>query len=217
MIRWGIVLWICCMSVVLPAQSDTLAPFKSFSKSYKLPKRANVIKLSPFSFLWGQIPFAGELRPSYERLITHNQSVTVGFSYNYLTPLLLVGFLASGSVPFPVSIQGARIHAGYRFYPLKRVEAPEGLFFGPHVSYNFIKVKDRTANYLEYFITYFNVSMMVGYQFEFDEHWMLEAYTGIGYRYNQGDLTNYAQRTRKVERIGGPVKFNLGVNFCYAF
>jgi hypothetical protein len=198
------------------AQSSDTIGFKGF-RAHKMPRYVNIVKASPVSYLWGQIPFTGELRLSYERMLTHNQSVTAGFSYNYLNPFFAVAFALGGKIPFPISMQGARVQAGYRFYPIKKLEAPEGFFFGPHVSYSFVKVKDRAIQYTEYFISYFNVNLLAGYQFQIDDHFFVEGYTGIGYRMNRGEFVNYARRTTDVQRIGGPVKVSLGINFAYAF
>lgn len=160
--------------------------FEGF-KERKLPFKQNIIKSNLIPVLVGQIPLCGELRFTYERMLTHNQSITLGASYNF--PNLLLFVMPAITNPNnrtlkDYSMRGGRLTLGYRFYPLKRRHAPNGLFFGPYGSFNFVKIKERKGNgdYLMY--CYSNVSLILGYQFHLRKGVFMEFFGGLGYRKN---------------------------------
>ncbi len=167
-------------------EADSL-DFEGFEER-KLPFKENVIKSNIIPVIAGQIPFCGELRFTYERMLSHNQSVTLGLSYNYPSLLLFVLpaiFNPTNSILSEVSMRGGRVTFGYRFYPLKRKEAPEGFFAGVYGSYNFVKLKLRNGNGSYSVLNYANGSAIAGYQFLLSQKGVfLELFGGVGYRKN---------------------------------
>ncbi len=160
--------------------------FEGF-KERKLPFKQNIIKSNLIPVFVGQIPICGELRFTYERMLTHNQSVTIGVSYNF--PSLLLFVMPAITNPNnrtlkDYSMRGGRLTLGYRFYPLKRRHAPNGLFVGPYGSFNFVKIKERHGNGDYELFCYANASAILGYQFHLRKGVFMEFFGGIGYRKN---------------------------------
>ncbi len=203
--------------------ADTLH-FEGFKEPKKLPYKLNVVKASPMPFFIGQIPYCGEIRITYERMLASHHSLLLGGSYNYPNVILLVMSAVSDTAQSfkDFSLRGGRVMFGYRFYPIKRQSAPKGLFFGPYVSYNFVKIKQRKGNGSYDLINYLNADMVVGYQFEMGHSVFMEFMGGIGYRNNWG--VYYDARLNRSERYDiydikflKNVKFLLQVNFGYGF
>ena len=124
-------------STIFGEQSDTLEikKFKGF-KTPQFPSALNVLKTNLIPIFIGQIPVCGEIRLTYERMIWHNQSISVGGSYNFPSLLLLVMpaiINPKHATLSKYSIRGGRIIFAYRYYPLG-TEAPKGFFFGPYLS-----------------------------------------------------------------------------------
>lgn len=198
--------------------------FQGF-KEKKMPYKQNVVKFSPIPLLFGQINFCGELRVTYERMLTHNQSLSLGVSYNYPSlPLMITTSMSqSGNIFKGLSVYGARGTIAYRFYPLKSREAPEGFFVGPLVSYNFVQIREKNGSGSFVNINYFNANAVCGYQVEFGKGVMMEFVGGLGYKRNFSvsyDASTKQRSTRELEGILPPVKnvkVVLFINLCYAF
>ena len=207
---------------LLAQEADSLLIGFNGFKNEKIPFKGNVIKFSPIPLLVGQIPYCGELRLTYERLITHNTSFSIGGSYNFPSVIFAIASRGSGVNINQFSFRGGRAILGFRYYPLKRKKAPAGLFFGPYISYNFVRVKEKKGNgsYLD--LNYFNASAITGYQFNFGKSIYFEVFGGIGYRKNftrEFDSRNKSRLTYDTEVLG-PIKnlkVILQVNLGYAF
>jgi hypothetical protein len=184
----------------------------------------NIVKANIIPFLIGQIPYCGEARITYERMLTHNQSLVIGASYNYPNIFLLMADLRSGSRSFSqFSLRGGRGMIGYRYYPIKSLTAPNGLFIGPFFSYNFVKIKEKNGNGSYQLVNYMNATFTVGYQVAFTKHFYGEIITGIGYRKNFYINYNASTNTKSVTDYQFPikalnhVKFLMMINLAYAF
>lgn len=213
------------VGVAFSQDSDTAAvEFQGF-KERKIPYKQNVIKFSPIPLLFGQINFCGELRITYERMLTHNQSLSLGFSYNYPSlPLMLSTSLSrNGNIFKGINVFGARGTIAYRYYPLKSREAPEGFFVGPFVSYNFVQLREKGGSGSFVNINYFNANAVCGYQVEFGKGVMMEFVGGLGYRKNfivEYDASTDRRSVSDLEGFLPPlknVKIVLFINLCYAF
>lgn len=214
---------VCTLFTLCAQDADTLG-FSGF-KQVRFAQKQNLIKASAVPFFMGQIPYCGEFRITYERMLTHNQSLSVGFSYNYPNPIfLLSALLDTGQTLFKAySFRGARGTFGYRFYPFKEMDAPDGIYFGPYVSYNFVRIKERNGNgsYLD--LNYFNAGGIIGYQIKADDNLYFDIFTGIGYRKNFWVEFDARTNRRKVYDTQPlipalqHVKFYLQINAAYAF
>ncbi|MCX6200120.1 MAG: DUF3575 domain-containing protein [Bacteroidetes bacterium] len=184
--------------------------FQGF-KERKLPFKQNVIKSNLIPIFMGQIPLCGELRFTYERMLTHNQSLTIGASYNFPNLFLFVmpAITNPGRATLKnYSLRGGRITLGYRFYPLKRRHAPNGLFFGPYGSFNFVKIKERKGNGSFETWNYADACFILGYQFHMRRGVFMEFFGGLGYRKNfirDYDARYNSTSEREYYVIKGPV------------
>lgn len=203
--------------------------FEGF-KDRKIPFKQNVIKWNLIPVFVGQIPLCGELRFTYERMLTHNQSLTVGVSYNFPSiPFVLVPS-AMNSRRFGIkdfSMRGGRFTLGYRYYPKKNKDAPQGVFTGPYGSLNFVKIKERNGSGNFETIYYTNVSWIAGYQVHLRHGVMFEFFGGLGYKKNfirayNAQYNSYSQQDfdlfeRTPLRILKNVKITLQVNVGFGW
>jgi hypothetical protein len=175
--------------------------------------------------LVGQIPLCGEFRITYERMIAYNHSLLLGASYNYPNVILLLMSAVAdppGTGFKSYSLRGERVMFGYRYYPLTNKDAPEGFYFGPYFSYNFVKMKERKGDDSYVMFNYANASMVAGYQIEMRDGWFVDFMGGLGYRYNFIRSFNAYTKRMETSEIPGIVflkniKLTVQINFCYAF
>ncbi|HWB65176.1 MAG TPA: hypothetical protein VG603_16795 [Chitinophagales bacterium] len=205
------------------AQSDSTG-FTGF-KVVKSSETVGVLKVNPIPLLEGQIPVCGELRIEYEQMLAKRQSLTIGVSYNYPNFFLLAfgGNMHNhyGSFYSNYSMRGARVMLGYRYYPLDEDEAPEGFYFGPFISYNFVDFKDKHSKDYE-IINYFDACGIVGYQVMADK-FSFDVFGGLGYRNNFVVNEQYPFNRYYDRSVVSPfkwfehVKIALQFNFGYVF
>ncbi|MCS6935196.1 MAG: hypothetical protein NZM35_08620 [Chitinophagales bacterium] len=214
---WLALLW--CLAT--QAQRKDTTGFEGFKPVRTIPHQ-NLVKTFPLPFLVGQIMYCGEARFTYERMITHNQSVLVGVSYNYPNLLLLLNDVLYQSGFSRFNIHGARGMLGYRIYPFRTSVAPEGPFAGVYMSYNYARVRERSGNGDFFALHYTNASVVGGYQMYLGDNFYGEGFAGIGYRYNfvqSYDASTGRTSLREISTI--PVfknlKFVLQFNVSYAF
>jgi hypothetical protein len=179
--------------------NDSIA-FSGF-KDPKLPGHYNVIKFNPIPLVMGQmflaVPASGELRINYERMITHNQSITIGGSLIFPGPLWAVARSLDTTATFKrFNYIGGRATFGYRFYPAKKMKAPEGFFFGPMFSYSFVKITDKQSKDWNG-VHRFNASLIAGYQVLVAKNFYIETVIGLGYqRYWMQEYDSFRDRKR---------------------
>jgi hypothetical protein len=224
---WLIVLWLITPAKTQAQQDDTTG-FVAF-KATKFPVKANTVKIGVIPFLVGEIPWCGEIRITYEHPITHNQSLLAGLSYNYPGALLLLESVSTpGSGISDFSWRGGRIMLGYRWYPLKRSDAPKGFYFGPYFSYNFLKIRDKQDHTIYETMDYLNASLLVGEQVLAHNGFTFDVFGGFGYKDNfiaHSDPNLLVPIIRPTDLLGishasnaaQHFKFTLQVNFGYSF
>lgn len=143
----------------------------------------NVLKTSPFPLLISQIPITGSIRVMYERVMGLKQSTVIGASYVF--PNALFRQLATevyDTFGVNISAHGFRAQAAYRYYLTGK--APNGLFIGPHVSANIVKVNYKEIDDIWTNIYYLNANALFGFQWLIKGKVGFDLYTGFGYRQN---------------------------------
>jgi len=208
-------------------RADT-SGFEGFN-AVKFPVKANTVKIGIVPFLVGEIPYCGEIRVTYEHPITHNQSILAGLSYDYPGALLLLASVSSpGSGINQLSWRGGRIMLGYRWYPLKKNDAPKGFYIGPYFSYNFLKIQDKQDHSIYETMDYINASFIVGEQVLARNGFTFDIFCGAGYKDNfiaHNDPNLNVGILKPTDLLGVPpapaaaqhIKFTLQVNFGYSF
>ncbi|MFC5270441.1 hypothetical protein [Adhaeribacter terreus] len=200
----------------------------------------NVIKIAPFAFIHGQMPFTAESRIGYERVIGKQSSVAG--SYSYLGTNYPFGFIGSAALsatltsaivlygkPGKVAIvwtetdiqaTGYRYQFQYKRYLSSNKMAPEGWYLSPHYSYaktdynvemnDFeikFKVKAKNESY----------NLLFGYQEVLGKHFVVDIFTGLGYRNNRRDILDDQDNFLKRMEKGSALKFSSGFNIGWAF
>ena len=182
-------------------------------------RKLNIIKTNFIPLLISQNPLTSELRVVYERIVGENQSTFVGLSYIYpnvfFKDTLQYYRNISGE---DIRMHGFRAQIGYKFYVLKSKQAPNGLYVGPHASFNQSKVFIKDYYPDQYFvkIIYSNVNAHVGYQVVAGG-FAIDFTTGFGYRHNyviEGDINPVRERR---ETLHKGLKFSLFFNMGVAF
>ena len=212
------------------AQVDTA--FRGFST----PKSAytpSILKFNLIPLLVGQISFTGELRVAYERVIAKRQTITVSGSYDFPNFILVAlsnrfgargGHNGGGSNVNSVYINGGRVTFGYRYYPLYESTALNGLFVGPYLSYNVVKIQEKDNSTEWNTVNYADATAIVGYQKVFAEHWSFEFFGGFGYKDNfilhpnsQADAFYNGYATFRRSAGLSHLKVAMQINFGYVF
>lgn len=232
-----LVIIMVCMAVGAFAQNTDTTGFIGFKNPGKILDRVNVIKTSPVPFIVGQIPYCGEFRLTYERVLAEHHSITVGGSLNYPGALMLVLQATDTTGQFKAkdySIIGGRFTLGYRYYPFtKRRQAPKGFFVGPYASYNVAVIKLKGGNGSSEGINFFNVCAILGYQIVKKNGFSFEFFGGIGYKnnfvkeynahYGTTTTSSFPSFIAVPSPTGGVLKgvdhlkFALQINMGYAF
>ena len=202
-----------------------------------MPK--NIIKIAPFAFIHGQVPFTVESRIGYERVISPKSSIAGSYSHLGTNPVF--GFIGSvalsatlttvlnvygkpgkaGLVLEKTTIEpsGFRYQFQYKKYFGKNATAPEGLYLSPHFSYSEATYRVEFKNFdiqtrLE--MKNRNYNLLFGYQGILGKHFVFDVFTGLGYKQLSTDVidTN-GVRLRTIE--GSPLKVSSGFNMGWAF
>lgn len=143
----------------------------------------SVIKISPLQFMWGTVPLTGEYGFSYEYKV--GVKSTIEAKAAYVTKGLLFLMIEStmyGPNDPHLTMNGVRLQADYRFYPLNN-EAPKGLFVAPLFSFATVNFSDEISKQSGYYLkaTHFEFAVIAGYQFIFG-NMALEPHIGVKYR-----------------------------------
>lgn len=216
------------MFINAAAQVDTAA-FKGFSTP-KSKYHEGILKFNLIPLLIGQMDFTGELRVTYERVIAKRQSITVSASYDFPNFILLAignnfgGRHSSGGNINSVYIEGGRATFGYRYYPLKKSKVLNGLFVGPYLSYNAVKIQEKNSSAEYSVVNYADASAILGYQKVFPKHWSFEFFGGFGGKNNfvlhpntQADQVYHFFNPFRHVAVINHLKVVMQVNFGYAF
>ncbi|MCJ7447816.1 MAG: hypothetical protein MUO72_08990 [Bacteroidales bacterium] len=186
-------------------------------KDYKF-----AIKTNPLAALGGPfwlivVPLTGEYKAIFEIAVAKKSSIQVGVGYIGPSVLLnLDDLTGDGGVITGLKTSGLRIQGMYKQYISRDLNAPEGFYIGPHVSYAraTIKSKDDEANKVE--PVKLNINAIIGYQLITSGGFTLDIYTGMGFvsrKWNISgtdfDETNFKDRAS--------VAIPFGVSFGYAF
>lgn len=194
---------------------------ESFKEKKKIPNFQNVLKTGVSSWLIGNMGINGEFRLVYERMLANQHSIIVGASYNYKSPIFALLDAMSDSISIPVNINGYRVQGAYRFYPIKKLKAPNGLYVGPHFSYQSLFLTDKhSKDYIE--LSNFFAVAASGYQIVTKKRVSIDFNVGIGYQKtwykevlyngNQPQTIKYPNNLNKI-----PVKIMTQINIGYAF
>ena len=185
----------------------------------------NHIKTGPFALLLSQIPFTGEARLLYERVVAPLQASQIGISYIYRTPLLPDTF----SLDPDLVVRGFRLQAMHKFYVVGELFDGRVLYLGPLASFNRVKLYMKDDPYNWFSFNYTNLSLVFGFQEVFFKVLTVDTYMGMGYRYNfmlEKEFDEFAPERLPIPTDlprsnilspNNPIKFSFAINMGYSF
>lgn len=195
--------------------------FQGFKESKTIPMKQNVVKTGIVDwFAAGPFLFNAEFRVMYERMLAAQHSVLVAGGVNYTSPFVLLLGALNDTMKFNYRISGGRAQLAYRFYPIKKLHAPKGLYVGPHFSYNYMRITEKgTGDF--YTVNHFFVCAVAGFQIVKKNGFSIDFSTGIGYQKLWGTYSSANSRFVQPISFGKtdaiPVKFMAQINIGYAF
>lgn len=208
----------------------------------KQPERSpkNLLKVAPFAFIHGQVPFGVESKLSYERVIGSRNSV--GSSYSHIGSNPVFGFIGSVALSATLTTvlnlygkpgkagivwsetkirtSGYRYQFQFKHYLSKKTSAPSGLYLSPHYSYAQTEYAVSMSN-LDVETTLKarnrNFNLLFGYQEVIGKHFVVEVFTGLGYKIKSTDIYDKAGTWLHTMPKGSPLKISSGFNLGVAF
>lgn len=229
LLRYSLLAASLLLSTTLRAQAPT--------EEAKPAPPKNVLKIAPLGWVHGQLPFSTESRISYERMLVGRSSL--GASYSYLGTNYPFSFLGSFALSAAISsaitlsghpaavwtdakvrTKGYRYQLQYRYYLTQKQQAPEGFYLGPNVSYAKADYRISFPDFdTSFLITKknLNYNLLVGYQLVLGRHFVVDAFTGLGYR--DTDTQIYDQNGVHLTTMpkGTKTKLSSGLNLGWAF
>lgn len=182
-----------------------------------------VIKTNPLAALGGPfwvliVPVTGEYRLMYEIKTTAKQSAMIGASYLGPSLLLNLDQITSDSASIEgINTSGFKLQAMYKFYLSRDIEAPEGLYIGPHISYAQASIVSNANEMDKVQAVKMNFNGIIGYQLISSGGFALDLYAGLGFKTlnwnfsgNSGNIFDFG-----TDKAVPAVAF--GFNFGYAF
>ncbi|SHJ38356.1 hypothetical protein SAMN02745146_2985 [Hymenobacter daecheongensis DSM 21074] len=183
------------------------------------------------------MPFSVESRVGYERVVSRQGSVAGSYSYlgtNY--PFNFIGsFALSAAISSAFTLaghpsvywtdvrirtQGYRYQLQYRHYLSATKPAPEGFYLAPHFSYTKadydIRLKDFDTQ-VTINTTNRNYNLLLGFQHILGRHFVIDAFTGLGYR--DKTTKSFDQNGKLLEALpkGTRLKLSSGLNLGWGF
>ncbi len=200
-----------------PAYSQDVAPEKEYNFT---------IKTNPLSALGGPfwvvvVPVTGEFKVLFEAAVSEKSSVQLGAGYLGPSILLNLDDLTSDEEDGEISglkTNGYRVQGMYRFYISRDLQAPEGFYVGPHVSYAAAKIasKDNADDNIQ--ATKLNLNAVFGYQLITSGGFTLDIYTGMGFVSRKWEFSGTDSDFDADEfKDKASVSIPLGFTFGYAF
>jgi len=200
--------------IVLLASSSTMAQQGDTQPKF-------VIKTNPLAALGGPfwfaiMPLTGEYKVLFEAKTLQKQSVTLGASYLGPSLLLNLDELSSeGEGVSGISTSGFRGQLIYKFFLSRDIEAPEGLYVGPHFSYASASItsKENTSNKID--MMKMNVNGLIGYQLITNGGFALDVFTGLGVKSRKFTFSGSAEE--EFDELNMENKASASVAFGFSF
>jgi hypothetical protein len=181
------------------------------------------VKTNPLSALGGPfwilfVPITGEYKILGEAAIAKKVSLQVGASYVGPSVLVNLNKLRTDTATGfqGINVSGFKVSGMLKYFLSRDLNAPQGFYIGPHISYASAKIKSKEISTDYVNGTKLNINAVVGYQLITSGGFCLDIFTGMGFvkrtwsfkgnSQGQLDLTNKAT-----------VSIPLGVSFGYAF
>jgi hypothetical protein len=208
-----LIIGIAILSIANPAFSQD----SSTGKDYKF-----TIKTNPLSALGGPfwvivVPVTGEYKVFFEAAVSNKSSIQIGAGL--LGPSVLVNLDDLSSEEGGISgikTSGFRFQGFYKIFLSRDLNAPEGFYIGPHVSYANATIKNKDNPDDKLVGNKLNIHGVIGYQLITSGGFTLDVYTGMGMVNRKWDIsgTDFDSDAFKTKTT---VSIPFGVSIGYAF
>jgi len=182
------------------------------------------VKTNPLAALAGPlwitiVPITGEYKVLFEAKTLPKQSITIGASYLGPSLLLNLDNLTSSDTISGIKTSGFRIQGMYKLFLTRELEAPEGLYVGPHFSYATATITNKDNTDDKFIASKLNINGVIGYQLITEGGFALDLYTGLGFKTRKYEIEGAS------EDIFGEIDFTdknqaavaFGFSFGYSF
>lgn len=194
----------------------TLISFYALGQKKNGTPHSNIIKISPFTFLKGQIPMV-----HFERVVYGNLTASIGVAPILFGPLI-------GSLVFPPDKfnGGIAVDPELRWYA-KSDKVMDGFYFGFYNSYrsskweSSVSAKDifkvNTTPDLKVSSTKLIGGIHFGTQRMLGEHFAVDVNGGIGFSRSKTFAKEYSSQKLYDKTTGGGVNLKLGISLGWRF
>jgi hypothetical protein len=182
------------------------------------------IKTNPLAALGGPfwlviVPLTGEYKVLFEAKVAPKVSLQFGVGYIGPSALLNLDDLTNeGDSVSGIRTSGFRIQGMFKYFLSRNLDAPEGFYIGPHVSFATaeLKSKDDASNYIK--AQKLNINGVIGYQLITKGGFALDIYTGIGFVSRNWNFSGSDFDTdQKGFNDKASINIPFGLSFGYAF
>jgi len=188
------------------------------SKEYKFTVKTNPLAALGGPFWVVVIPVTGEYKAYFETKVTNKTSFQIGASYIGPSVLLNLDEITKsedGEEIKGVKTSGYRIQGTYKFFVSRDLNAPEGFYLAPNISYATASVKNKANPDDKINGTKLNINGLIGYQLITSGGFTLDVFTGLGYvsrKYTvSGDFDSEEFKSKS------SISVPFGLAFGYAF
>jgi hypothetical protein len=209
-----LIIGIALLLVVNPVMSQQTS---ATQKDFKF-----TIKTNPLAALGGPfwvvvIPVTGEYKLLFETALSKKSSFQLGAGY--LGPSVLINLdnitSTDGQIT-GIKTSGFRVQGMYKLFISRDLNAPEGFYIGPHISYASATIKNKANATDKLAGTKLNVNFAIGYQMITTGGFTLDIFTGMGFVSRKWTVTgsNFDQSDFKPRNS---VSIPFAVSIGYAF
>jgi hypothetical protein len=126
---------------------------------YDVPQKyRSTTKFGLGSIFWGHVLYSSEYKVLHDFVSGPYASTQIGVSY-LTSGLLLVRQNSGQPKQDKLILRGYRVQATQKFYPGRKEYAPQGFYFGPHISVaeGFISTRDLLSRVIYFRLTQLNI------------------------------------------------------------
>ena len=210
-----------CLMITCLVLLSLTAPVSAQGKAADAEKDFRfTIKTNPLAALGGPfwlaiVPLTGEYKVLFEAKVAPKASFQFGAGYIDPSALLNLDDLTNeGDSISGIKTSGFRVQGMFKYFLSRNLQAPEGFYIGPHVSFATaqLKSKDNAANYIK--AQKINVNGVIGYQLITSGGFALDIYTGVGFVSRKW---TFSGSTFDTDQTGFSDKASINIPFGFSF
>jgi len=205
------------LSLALPVSAQGQA--SNSEKDFRFTIKTNPLAALGGPFWLAIVPLTGEYKVLFEAKVAPKASFQFGVGYIGPSALLNLDDLTNdGENISGIKTSGFRVQGMFKYFLSRNLQAPEGFYIGPHVSFATaeLKSKDNAENYIK--AQKINANGVIGYQLITKGGFALDIYTGIGFVSRNWTFSGSEFDTDQTGfRDKASINIPFGFSFGYAF